>query len=137
MKHFTLLLGIGLIFFSCQSDRIGPKPVEKVIKYKESIELPNGELTFAGVEDGRCPQELLCIWGGSVVIDLGLRSAKYEKTLKLILGQGSELQKAQVSLDGTTYLIEFIEVVSPTYRSSENPVPKEKYIVKLKIQTIP
>lgn len=132
-----LLLGLGFVLFSCHSEKIGPKPVEKAIKYKESVELPNGKLTFAGVEDGRCPQELLCIWGGSVAIDLLLRSDKKEKTIKLFLGQGNELQKALVSLDGTTYSMEFIEVVSPTYRSTENPVPKEKYTIKLKIQTVP
>lgn len=138
MKHLIVFLGISWVIYSCKSDGIGPKPVEKVISYKESIELPNGKLTFAGVEDGRCPLELVCIWGGSVVIDLVFRSAKHEKTLKIILGQGSELQKARgVSLNGTEYSIEFIEVVSPTYRSTENPVPKEKYTIKLKIQTVP
>ena len=148
MKNFTLLLGIGFMLFSCKSDKVGPKPTEKVLKYQKSITLPNGKLSFIGVSEGRCPWEanVSCISGGSVIVDLELRATQAStssKQVKMCLGDCAYDKSSKyndtlrVGLGNITYSLTLLEVNPyPTKPEHLHEKDREKYSIKLKIQTV-
>lgn len=147
MKYLAyVLLAVG-VFVSCKSDRVGPKPVDCIVKYQESISLKKYSMTFAELEDSRCPGNVLCFTGGSVQIDLKFSSTKSnlpDKQLRLCQGDCSELrdkgsktpETGIVDLDGTKYLMTLSEV-NPYPATFEAAQQKGKYEIKLKIQTTP
>lgn len=135
------------MIFACKSDRIGSKPVECIVEYRESISLKKYSMTFSEIEDGRCPENANCFTGGSVYTDLKFTSTKSDlpdRQLKLCLGDCFDLRKsgigkpqvANIVLDGTKYLFTLLEA-NPYPATSEAAQQKDKYEIKLKIQTTP
>lgn len=145
MKYTTLILGIVVTLFSCDNNSVNKQQEENVIRYKETVALPtSGTLTFAEVEDSRCPENVQCVWAGNAIVDLQLRSAKTTQetqVVKMCVGACNtlypktgfrEADTAQVSLDGTKYTL-ILTNVSP-YPNTTKSVKKEDYTIKLKIQ---
>lgn len=104
-------------------------------------------MTFAELEDSRCPANVYCFTGGSVQVDLKFSSTKSDlpnKQLRLCRGDCSELrdngsktpETGTVVLNGTNYLLTFLEA-NPYPATSEAAQQKGKYEIKLKIQTTP
>lgn len=104
-------------------------------------------MTFVGLEDGRCPENTNCFVGGSVYVDLkfgSLESTSLSKQARLCLGNCFNFKNsktgrpdaANVDLDGKKYLFTLVEV-NPYPATSEAAQQKEKYEIKIKIQTIP
>ncbi|GHB70560.1 hypothetical protein [Persicitalea jodogahamensis] len=147
MKYLaSLLITVGMLV-SCKSDEIGPEPDDYTVKYQKSISIEKYSMTFIGLEDSRCPANVFCFTGGSVQIDLKFTSTKSDlpgKQLRLCQGDCLKLrdngsktpETGSVVLDGTTYLMTVLEV-NPYPATSEAAKQKEKYEVKLMIQTLP
>jgi hypothetical protein len=145
MKYTTLILGISVALLSCDTSAVNRQQEENVIQYKETVALPtSGTLTFAEVEDSRCPKDVQCVWAGNAIVDLQLRSEQANQeaqTVKMCLGDCNSLYSktgfweadtAQVSLAGTKYTL-ILTNVSP-YPNSTKTAKKEDYTIKLKIQ---
>ncbi len=146
-----LLMAIGMLF-SCKSDEIGPKPVERIIKYKGLMALPKGGLTFTKLLDYRCPNGpgLFCFSAGAAEVDLQYNSSRdpsQDKLVQLCLGscgrekinpETGKSDATRVNLDGTNYLITLTEVNPyPKILPPISEKDKKDYVIKLKIQTAP
>lgn len=147
MNYTTLLLGASLLLISCKSDSITVQAVEKTIRYHEKVSITPenpATLTFAEVEDSRCPENVQCVWAGNAIVDLQLRSEQANQeaqAVKMCLGDCNSLypktgfreaDTAQVSVAGTQYTL-ILTNASP-YPNSTKTVKKEDYTIKLKIQ---
>lgn len=145
MKYTTLLLGISIVLFSCSNNAVNKQQEEQVIHYQETVALPKGgTLTFAEVEDSRCPENVQCVWAGNATVDLQLRSGEANQeaqSVKMCLGDCSQLypksgfreaDTVQVSVQGTPHTL-ILTQVNP-YPNTTKPTKKEDYTIKLKIQ---
>lgn len=146
MKTLALFFGICFVLIACKSNKIGPEPVDRTIKYQERISLEDYTMTFVEVEDSRCPANAYCITAGSVYVDLEFTSRKGNGTsqkARLCLGDcfdlrknGVEPDRADVKLDKTNYRFTLL-VVNPYPQGLGLPDKKGEYSAVLKIQTIP
>ncbi len=146
MKTLALFFAIGFVLLACKSDKIGPEPVNRTLKYQENISLEDYTMTFAEVEDSRCPANAFCITAGSAYVDLKFtrkEGSGPSQQVKLCLGDCTDLRKkgaapesADVRLDKTTYRLKLL-VVNPYPQGFGLPSEKEEYSLVLKIQTIP
>ena len=145
MKYTTLLLGISVVLFSCSNNAVNKQQVEHVIHYQETVALPKGgTLTFAEVEDSRCPENVQCVWAGNATVDVQLRSGEANQeaqSVKMCVGDCSplypksgfrEADTVQVSVQGTPHTL-ILTQVNP-YPNTTKPTKKEDYTIKLKIQ---
>lgn len=145
MKNTLLVLGISIVLFSCSNNAVNKQQEENVIQYKETVALlTSGTLTFAEVEDSRCPENVQCVWAGNAIVDLQLRSGQANQeaqTVKMCLGDCSmlypksgfrEADTIQVSVQGTSHTL-ILAQVSP-YPNTTKPTKKEDYTIRLKIQ---
>ena len=145
MKYPTLIFGISVALFACSNNAVNKQQEERVIHYKETVALPTaGTLTFAEVEDSRCPENVQCVWAGNATVDLQLRSGQANQepqTVKMCLGDCSplypksgfrEADTVQVSVQGTPHTL-ILTQVSP-YPNTTKPTKKEDYTIQLKIQ---
>jgi hypothetical protein len=155
MKNNTLvslLLGVSLLLLSCKTESINAKDTDKVIKFKETVSLSvasSATLTFAEVEDSRCPEGGQCIWAGNVIVDLVLKpanaSASEVQNVKMCLGDCKTLDPQSgvretdttlVSLNGNRYTLTLLEV-SPYPNLARPTVTKNDYTIKIKIEAAP
>ena len=144
MKYPTILLGIAIALFSCQSDAIEAKLGDKTLKYQEVVNLTGGSLTFADVKDDRCPEDVQCFRAGEVIVTLNTRAVptvNETQIVKMCLGdcitlypKGGfrEADTARISLDGNKYRLILTEV-NP-YPNTTKPVQKKDYTIKLKVE---
>lgn len=145
MKNILLSLGISVALFACSNNAVNKQQDENVIKYKETVTLPtSGTLTFAEVEDSRCPENVQCIWAGNATVDLQLRSGQANQeaqTVKMCVGDCRtlypksgfrEADTVQVSVQGTSHTL-ILTQVSP-YPNTTKPTKREDYTIRLKIQ---
>lgn len=90
MRPSTLLPSLGLLL-ACQAP-IGPRPGEDfTLRIGDTVTIPAAELslTFVAItEDSRCPEDVVCVWAGSVPVQLLLRLAGRDTTLLLDPMQG-------------------------------------------------
>ncbi len=144
MKHATILLGIVLAIFSCKSDSIEAKISDKTLRYKDVVNLTGGSLTFADIQDSRCPEDVQCIRAGEAIVTLHTRAVptvNESQILKMCLGECidlypkgrfREVDTANISLDGTKYRLILTEV-NP-YPNTTKPTKKSDYNIKLKVE---
>ncbi len=147
MKYANLLLGISFALISCKSDSLVAKISDKTIKYKDVVTLAGGTLTFADVEDSRCPEDVQCIRAGEAIVTLQTSSVSTineSQIIKMCLGdcimlypKGGfrEADTARFSLDGNKYRLILTEV-NP-YPNTTKPVKKMDYNIKLKVEPNP
>lgn len=145
MKYTTLLLGMSVAIFSCDPNSVNKQQEEKLIHYQETVALPTaGTLTFAGVEDSRCPENVQCVWAGNATVDLQLRSGQANQeaqSVKMCVGDCRtlypkigfrEADTVRVSVQGTPHTL-ILTQVNP-YPNTTKPTKIEDYTIKLKIQ---
>lgn len=152
MKNINFLIGVSLLLFSCKTDSINAVDSDNTIQYKETVSLPGSSsatLTFAEVEDSRCPEGVTCIRAGSAIVDLDLKNldlktaSSFSESQRVTMCLGDcitltprtgfrEADTAKVSLAGTTYTLILTEVLP--YPNTSKPVEKKDYAIKLKIQ---
>ncbi|WP_373515313.1 hypothetical protein [Persicitalea sp.] len=147
MKYATIFLGIGLALLSCKSDSLEAKLSDKTLKYQDVLNLTGGSLTFADIEDSRCPEDVQCIRAGEAIVTLQTRGAptvNESQIVKMCLGdciglypkgRFREADTANISLDGTKYRLILTEV-NP-YPNTTKPVQKKDYNIKLKVEQNP
>jgi hypothetical protein len=92
MKRYFLLVLTIAGMMSCKSSGVDKK--EEGIKYKETVTLndvPKASLTFFGLADSRCPENVNCVWAGNATVDLLLSGVTTEggvnEHVKMCLGQ--------------------------------------------------
>jgi hypothetical protein len=92
MKRYFLLVMTIAGMMSCKSSGVDKK--EEGIKYKETVTLndvPKASLTFFGLADSRCPENVNCVWAGNATVDLLLSGVTTEggvnEHVKMCLGQ--------------------------------------------------
>ncbi len=147
MKQLAIIASACLLLFSCKSDSIEAKISDKTLKYEETLTLTGGSLTFAKIEDSRCPEDVQCIRAGEAIVTLqtrGLPTVNETQIVKMCLGdcitvypKGGfrEADTANISLDGTKYRLILTEV-NP-YPNTTKPVQKKDYNIKLKVEQNP
>ncbi|GHB70567.1 hypothetical protein [Persicitalea jodogahamensis] len=147
MKYATILLGAALALFSCKSDSIEAKLSDKTLKYQEVLNLTGGSLTFADIEDSRCPEDVQCVRAGEAIVTLQTRAVtttNEPQIVKMCLGDCMSLypkggfreaDTANISLDGTKYRLILTEV-NP-YPNTTKPVEKKDYNIKLDVEQNP
>ncbi|WP_031526005.1 hypothetical protein [Dyadobacter crusticola] len=95
-KLLILIAGVGAIF-SCQNNSIDKN---EYISYKETItinDVPKATLTFFDYADGRCPEDVNCIWGGYALVDLELtgvtEQGRINEHVEMCLGECNFVRK--------------------------------------------
>lgn len=132
---------------ACQENSIN-RNEEEVIRYRETVTLaesPKATLTFAEVQDSRCPEGVQCIWAGNATVDLSLTSAISAATepevVKMCLGDCRTLypknsyrnaDTLNYTLAGQSYRF-ILKAVSPTPKDGQT-VKKEDYTITLGIE---
>ena len=140
MKKY-LWCGLAIIgVLSCKSSGIDKK--DAGLKYKETLilnDVPKASLTFFDIEDGRCPEDVNCIWGGNARVDLLLSGVTVDgginEHLKMCSGNcgGNFGEDTLVKkFAGQEYRLILLEV-TPNRKSTEEP-KKEDYSILLKIE---
>jgi hypothetical protein len=104
MKRYFLLVMTIAGMMSCKSSGVDKK--EEGIKYKETVTLndvPKASLTFFGLADSRCPENVNCVWAGNATVDLLLSGVTTEggvnEHVKMCLGQCDQKFKEVDTLD--------------------------------------
>jgi hypothetical protein len=104
MKRYFLLVLTIAGMMSCKSSGVDKK--EEGIKYKETVTLndvPKASLTFFGLADSRCPENVNCVWAGNATVDLLLSGVTTEggvnEHVKMCLGQCDQKFKEADTLD--------------------------------------
>ncbi|MEO6687307.1 MAG: hypothetical protein ABIN24_15150 [Dyadobacter sp.] len=140
---YFLALFIG--FSSCKTEKVGLQEGIVLLNYKKPLTIdPTTKTvaTFTEVADSRCPENVNCIWSGSVTVDLllDIQSQKTQKELKLCLycmaaKDGTKiLPSSDVDLGGEKYRIE-LQSVTPS-PNTEIQKKKEDYVISIKIDKI-
>lgn len=144
MKQLAITAAVCLLLFSCKSDSIDVKLSDKTLKYQDVVNLTGGSLTFADIEDSRCPEDVQCIRAGEAIVTLQTRAVptiNETQIVKMCLGdcislypKGGfrEADTANISLDGTKYRLILTEV-NP-YPNTTKPIQKKDYNIKLKVE---
>lgn len=140
MKKYVFVL-FAVMAVACKSTVVDKR--EDGIKYKETVvlnDVPSATLTFFEVEDSRCPENVVCIWGGRAAIDLLLSGVTTEggvkEHVKMCLGTcdattGSDtLEK---TFAGQKYRF-VLSAVNPYPNTSDTTHTKKKYSIQLKIE---
>lgn len=154
MKNTLLIIGMGvsIALFSCGTSSVSPQTIERTIQYKQTANLTatsGGTITFAEIEDSRCPEGANCVWAGNATVDLEINppkaTASETQRIKLCLGDCNTLypqsgfkekDSKEAMLAGVKYRYT-LEEVNP-YPSVNTPISgKEAYSIKIKIEQIP
>ncbi|MBO9614001.1 MAG: hypothetical protein J7619_14955 [Dyadobacter sp.] len=140
MKKYVFVL-FAVMAAACKSTVVDKR--EDGIKYKETVTLndvPAATLTFFEVDDSRCPEDVVCIWGGRASVDLLLSGVTTEggikEHVKMCLGEcnastGSDtLEK---TFAGQKYKF-VLSAVNPYPNTRDTTRTKAKYSIQLKIE---
>jgi len=120
MRHFLLFLLFVPFLTSCDEECRGlivGKEFE--IASNETLENcpKNISVTLLKIEDSRCPADLICIWGGMIVIEGKLKIEAEDFDLKLSTNQSASGFPGQFST--AEYTVKLIDVLP--YPDSSNP----------------
>lgn len=88
------------------------------------------EVRVTQVNDSRCPQDVICIWGGEVIVSFLIPTGE---TIDLCLGGSTDcISSAEFSLNGTTYQLIILDVKPyPTTTNGEEKRVVEFTLVKV------
>lgn len=145
MYKSTCLFLLIVFLTSCKNEKVSLKEGTRTFYYQQPdlMDLNSQTtVTLTQVEDGRCPEDFNCIWGGSVTVTLqfDLRNLNKKQDIQLCSGclgdkgPNAITEKAILDLEGATYQITF-KSISPN-RNSKNPPKKEDYEVSVQIEKL-
>ncbi len=128
---YFLALLIG--FSSCKTEKVALQDGTVLLNYQQPLTIDQSTktvATFKEVADSRCPENVNCIWSGSVTVDLllDIQNQKTQKALQLCLycmaeKDGTKIPpSSDVDLGGEKYKIE-LQSVTP---SPNTEIQKEK-----------
>ena len=109
-----------------------PATTEVTLRYGEDRQLDNSVLrvTFAQVvEDSRCPVDVVCVWAGNAVVEIGI-AAGMGPTVPLQIN--ATMAPRYVDWNGVRVTV--LEL-TPVPRS-DSPIKPEDYSVKLRLESI-
>ncbi|MCG6957666.1 MAG: hypothetical protein LJF04_16880 [Gemmatimonadetes bacterium] len=109
-----------------------PATTEVTLRYGEDRQLDNSVLrvTFARVvEDSRCPVDVVCVWAGNAVVEIGV-AAGMGPTVPLQINATMDPRYA----DWNSVRVTVLEL-TPAPRS-DTPIKPEDYSVKLRFESI-
>ena len=140
---YFLVLLIG--FSSCKTEKVALQEGTVLLNYQKPLTIDESTktvATFTEVADSRCPENVNCIWSGSVTVDLllDIQSQKSQKALQLCLycmagKDGNKIPpSSDVDLGGEKYKIE-LQSVTPS-PNTEIQKKKEDYAISIKINKI-
>ncbi|HWV33952.1 MAG TPA: hypothetical protein VN038_30055 [Dyadobacter sp.] len=140
MKKYVFVL-FAAMAVACKSTGVDKR--DEGIKYKETVvlnDVPTATLTFFDVDDGRCPEDVFCIWGGRAVVDLLLSGVTTEggikEHVKMCLGTcdastGSDTMEKTFAGEKYKFVL---SAVNPYPKFSDSTRSKDKYSIQLKIE---
>ncbi len=82
-KRFGYILLMYIFFSSCTN--LDDNTIDDIVIYQDQ----NTTITLLGVEDNRCPTEVICWWQGNAAIDM--RIEKDNETLYFTLNTAGEI----------------------------------------------
>lgn len=140
---YFLVLLIG--FSSCKTEKVALQKGTVLLNYQKPLTIDESTktvATFTEVADSRCPENVNCIWSGSVTVDLllDIQSQKSQKVLQLCLycmaeKEGTKIPpSSDINLGGEKYKIE-LQSVTPS-PNTEIQKKKEDYVISIKISKI-
>lgn len=140
---YFLALLIG--FSSCKTEKVALQDGTVLLNYQQPLTIDQSTktvATFKEVADSRCPENVNCIWSGSVTVDLilDIQNQKTQKALQLCLycmagKDGTKIPpSSDVDLGGEKYKIE-LQSVTPS-PNTEIQKKKEDYVISIKINKI-
>lgn len=122
MSKSVLFFFLISLITSCKTDRILLKEGNEILFYQQPNLLDKESQTFltlSKVEDGRCPEDVNCIWGGlvNVNLEIDLRNSKKKEDLKLCFGCltlkdsiKAIPSESEINLGGARYHIKLLDV---------------------------
>jgi len=140
---YFLVLLIG--FSSCKTEKVALQEGTVLLNYQKPLTIDESTktvATFTEVADSRCPENVNCIWSGSVTVELllDIQIQKAQKALQLCLycmaeKDGTKIPpSSDIDLGGEKYKIE-LQSVTPS-PNTEIQKKKEDYVISVKISKI-
>lgn len=136
-----MMLGALLVALVACGDPAGPEvtPDTAVVPASTDMTLRMGEEQSVGgsvvrivfarvVEDSRCPVDVVCVWAGNAVVELGIR-AGMGPTFPLQVNSTLQPQSAEWN-DITVTLLD----IQPAPRAGV-PIRPEDYVVKIRVES--
>jgi len=146
MLKVSLFLVLIMFLVCCKTNQISLKEGNNVLHYQKPNLLDKKSQTFitlAKVEDGRCPEDVNCIWAGLVNVNLefDLRNLKKKENLNLCFGcltlkdsSRATPSESDINLEGTKYHVKLLGVrPNPNTKS---PPKIENYEVSIQIDKL-
>lgn len=140
MKKYLFVL-FAMMAVACKSTGVDKK--DEGIKYKETVvlnDVPKATLTFFGIEDSRCPEDVVCIWGGRAAVDLLLSGVTTEgginEHVKMCLGTcdaSTGTDTLEKTFAGAKYRF-VLTAVNPYPNTRDTARKDETYSIQLKIE---
>lgn len=145
IQNSIYFLSMFIGFASCKTEKLALQEGTVLLNYHQPLTIdPTTKTvaTFTEVADSRCPENVNCIWSGSVTVDLllDIQNQKTQKALKLCLycmagKDGTKIPTgSDVDLGGEKYKIE-LQSVTPS-PNTEIQKKKEDYVISIKINKI-
>ena len=146
IQRFSIfLLALTVCISSCKTEKVALQEGTILLNYQKPLSIDESSktiATFKEVQDSRCPENVNCIWSGSVTVDLllDIQTQKTQKELKLCLycvadKDGTKIPpSSDVDLGGEKYKIE-LQSVTPS-PNTEIQRKKEDYVISIKINKI-
>ena len=131
---------------SCKTEKVSLKEGSRTFYYQQpDLMDPKSQtlVTLTQVEDARCPEDVNCIWGGyvSVNLEFDLRGLKKKQNLKLCFscpstkpGDTPTPPDSDIDLEGTKYHLT-LQSVKPN-PNHKTPPKKEDYEVTIQIDKL-
>ena len=135
------LVAVALSVGACQNSR-SPEPTQQqgqistkevTLRVGETTFVENIEIRFGGVlEDSRCPVDVVCVWAGNAQAALGVGPPRGTQgpTEQVLLNTTEGAQSGE-SWGLRVTLVE----LTPAPRSTD-PMPRENYIIRLKVEAL-
>lgn len=145
IQNSIYILALLIGFSSCKTEKVALQDGTVLLNYQQPLTIDQSTktvATFKEVADSRCPENVNCIWSGSVTVDLllDIQNQKTQKALQLCLycmagKDGTKIPpSSDVDLGGEKYKIE-LQSVTPS-PNTEIQKKKEDYVISIKINKI-
>jgi len=146
MRKIISLLLLTFVLTSCKTEKVSLKEGSRTFYYQQP-ELMNSRtqtfVTLTEVLDARCPEDVVCIWGGYVTVHLefDLRELKKKQNVQLCFncisskpGDALTTAETEIDLEGTKYRLT-LKSVNPN-PNTKTPPKKEDYEVAVQIEKL-
>ena len=138
-KIIVFVLAVSTFMACTKKEEAQPEAMAKLenLAYRQetSVTISGHDLRvdLNEVNDGRCPANVTCIWGGKVDLKFVVSDGTYKEDVEIVFGDGQKNSgTASFTLNGQLYELKVSEVLP--YRETEKHPALEDYKVKLTIE---